>query len=290
MRPAQLAPHRLDLELAAEEVLRLLGVESREPRVGLEQLGPGDAQRHLLERARQRRGARVAQLPLRRDRLAQHRRPGRLGQLRRAAVDPGPDLLARRMVAGPRRRHHLGQQDAGREDVGPRVERLAARLLRRHVGRRARHRAPALGGQRLGDAEVHHHDAAGAGEHHVLGLDVAVHQARGVDRLEAGQELRGDLARLVERERAAGEEDLLQRHAVDVLHRHQLAAVELDEIEDAADVGRHDLARHAHLLAQRLERLRLGEQARAQRLERHVDPQLEIERAPHLAHAAAAEE
>ena len=47
--------------------------------------------------------------------------------------------------------------------------------------------------QRARDAEVHHHDAPGAGEHHVLGLDVAVHEPGGVDRLEPGEELRGDL-------------------------------------------------------------------------------------------------
>ena len=74
-----------------------------------------------------------------------------------------------------------------------------------------------------------------------------------MDRLEPGEELRGDVLRLFQLERTSLLEDAEQRRAVDVLHRHQLAAVDLDEIEDPADVGRDHLAGGADLLAQQLE-------------------------------------
>ena len=114
-----------------------------------------------------------------------------------------------------------------------------------------------------GDAEVHDHDAPGAREHHVLGLDVAVHEPGGVDGLEPGQELRGDLAGLLESERASLAQQVGERHPVDELHRHQLAAVELDEVEDAADVRRDDLARRADFLPQAVECPLVGDQPAA---------------------------
>ena len=85
-------------------------------------------------------------------------------------------------------------------------------------------------------------------------------QAGGVDRLESGQELRGDVARLLQVQRASLAQHVGQRHAVHVLHRHQLAAVELDEVEHAADVRRDNLARRAHFLAQAGQRALVGEQ------------------------------
>ena len=139
------------------------------------------------------------------------------------------------------------------------------------------------------EPEVHDHHATGAGEHDVLRLDVAVDETGLVDRLETGQELRGDVLRLFQLERAALLEHVEQRRPVDVLHRHQLAAVDLDQVEDPADVGRDHLAGGADLLPQQLEPALGFEEILTQRLERHLDPQLEVEGVPHLAHAAAAE-
>ena len=81
-----------------------------------------------------------------------------------------------------------------------------------------------------------------------------------------------------------------QRHPVDELHRHQLPAVELDQVEDAADVWRDHFAGRADFLAQAVERPLVGQQRHPHGLERHVDPQLEIEGAKDLAHAAASEQ
>ena len=154
----------------------------------------------------------------------------------------------------------------------------------------ARHRADARFRRGAGDAEVHHHDAAGARQHHVLGLDVAVHEPRAVDGIEAGQELRREIARLRQIQRTTFAQHVGQRDAVDVLHRHQLAAVELDQVEHAAHVRRDDLARRAHFLAQAGQRALVGQQRAAHRLQGDVDAQLEVEGAEHFSHAAAAEQ
>ena len=142
------------------------------------------------------------------------------------------------------------------------IELFALGLLRRHVGRGARYQAPLAVAKALGDAEVHDHHPARSGDHDVLGLDVAMDEACIVDGFETGQELRGDLSCLVEVQRRPFLENLLQRRAVDVLHRHQLLTVELLEIEDPADVGRDHLARRADLLAQGLEGFAVFESAR----------------------------
>ena len=104
-----------------------------------------------------------------------------------------------------------------------------------------------------------------------------------------GQELRRDVLRLLELQRPALLEHLEQGLAVHVLHGHQLGAVGLDQVEDPADVGGDHLAGGPHLAAQHLEPPLVLEQVPAQRLERHLDPQLEVEGPPHLAHAAPAE-
>ena len=119
-------------------------------------------------------------------------------------------------------------------------------------------------------------------------FSVPVDQTRLMDCLEAGEKLRRQIARLGELQRRTPPEDVEQRHAVDVLHRHQLLAVDLDQIEHPADVGRDHLAGGAHLAPQRLESPRILDQIGAQRLQRQIHPQLQIPGAPDLAHAAAA--
>ena len=93
-----------------------------------------------------------------------------------------------------------------------------------------------------------------------------------MDGLEPGEELRGDVLRLLEVQRPALLEHLEQRAAVDVLHRHQLVAVGLDEIEDPADVRGHDLAGGSDLAPQQVVARFILEEIRQQRLQRHLDP------------------
>jgi hypothetical protein len=65
--------------------------------------------------------------------------------------------------------------------------------------------------------------------------------------------------------------------------------VHLDQVEDPADVGRDHLARGADLASQQVEASFVLEEILAQRLQRHLDPQLEVEGPPHLTHPSPAE-
>ena len=105
-----------------------------------------------------------------------------------------------------------------------------------HVRGCARNRSGAAFGP-SGEPEVHDHHPPRAGEHDVLGLDIAVDEAGLVDRLEPGEELRGDVLGFFQLEWPALLKHPKQCRPVDVLHRDQLAAIDLDEVEDPADVG-----------------------------------------------------
>ena len=111
-----------------------------------------------------------------------------------------------------------------------------------------------------------------------------------MDGLEPGQELRRDLPGLLEAERASLLQHVGERDPVHELHRDQLAAVELDEVEHAAHVRRDHLARRADFLAQAVQRPLVGDQPGSHRLEGDVHAQLEIEGAKDLPHAAAPEQ
>ena len=144
--------------------------------------------------------------------------------------------------------------------------------------------------QVAGDAEVHDHDTPRERQHDVLGLEVAVNQPGGVDRLETRQQLRGNLARPTDVQRPSLPQELGQRGAVHELHRHHLVAVLDDQIEHAADVRRDDLACGAHLAPQQLARAIVSNQLRSKRLERHLHAEFEIEGVPHLPLPAATQQ
>ena len=158
-------------------------------------------------------------------------------------MDGTPELRPRLMRAQAARGDHLGQHDSGREDVSASVQGFAAGLLRGHIGRSTGDGPHLALLQPFGDAEIHQHHPPGAGHHEVLGLDIAVHQSRVMDRLQAGQELSRDLPRLSQIQRCSHPEDVEQSDPIDVLHRHQLLPVELDQV-----------AGKTNLLSQGLER------------------------------------
>ena len=108
--------------------------------------------------------------------------------------------------------------------------------------------------------------------------------------LQAGEQLRRDLAGLAQLERSPLLRDLEQGGAVDVLHGYQLETINLDEIEDAADIWRHHLARCPDLAPNQLQRAFVTEQVGAKGLQRHLHTQSEIKGLPHLTHAAPAEQ
>ena len=145
-----------------------------------------------------------------------------------------------RAVAGERNLpgEHLVEDDPERVQVGALVDLRAARLLRREVLRGADDRALLGHLARAGarDAEVRHLHVPLRVDEHVVRLDVAVDDA--VAMREAKR--REDLPRVVDghrhRRRAAREDQLLQRAAVEVLHRDVVRALGLAAVVDRDDV------------------------------------------------------
>ena len=98
-------------------------------------------------------------------------------------------------------RQHLVEHGAERKHVGAMIDGQAAHLLRRHVAERAEHDAGVgrharrrgsfvgAGFDRLGETEVENLDVVVARDHHVLGLQVAMHDAARVGGGDAARDL-----------------------------------------------------------------------------------------------------
>ena len=216
-----------------------------------------------------------------------------LDRLRRALRPRHHDLERGRAAEGNRAGGHLVEDHAEREDVGLRADRLALDLLGRHVERRADDRARLrhsrlLGG--LGQAEVGDVHVIGGVDHDVLGLQVAVDDALVVRGLEAFRRLAEDAQEALGRQLALLLQDRGQVPPVDELHRQELDAVALAEIEDAQDVGVRHAARELDLALEALEDLGVLGDVRPDELQRDVAVQALVVHEVDGAHSAHAEE
>ena len=127
--------------------------------------------------------------------------------------------------------------------------RIGRRLLRRHVGRRAEGHARRRQGilsrgltHRLRDAEVHDQRVA-TGEHHVVGLDVAMDHAERVRVRERVGHLAEDAHRLGDRKLADTIEPRAQRLAVDVRHHVEEKALDGARVVEGQDMRVRQLGR-----------------------------------------------
>ena len=215
----------------------------------------------------------------------------------------------RRRVAGEGRASggHLVEHRAAGEDVGPRVEGLAARLLGGHVrdgadrhpgtrqvllGHRGRQgavpRAGAAGLRPLRQAEVEQLGLAALGHEDVGGLDVPVHDAARVRGLEGVGDLDAEIEQRVELEGSRGEA-VAQRLAFEQLHGDEGPPVVLVDVVDRADVGVLERGGGARLALQPLEGLRVARQLLGQELQRDASAELQVLGLVDDAHAAAAQ-
>ena len=150
----------------------------------------------------------------------------------------------------------LEQDDAHRVEIAAAVDGVAAPLLGRHVVRRAAHDARARDGGRLRvglqlrEPEVHDlHEVSAAAERledHVLGLQIAMHDAQVVRFTEGGEHL----AQHVD-DASEGQRPLLVRDAREVLapqelhHEVRLPVLGPAEVEHGHRVRMVELARRA---------------------------------------------
>ncbi len=143
----------------------------------------------------------------------------------------------------------------------------------------------------LGEPEVHHHHPPRAGQHHVLGLEVPVHEPGLVDRLEPGEELRGDLPGL---RSGSGP----RSRSVSAASSPSMYSIETSSWPSSSTRSKmrqtfgdtHLAGRARPRGAAAPGRARTRAFSATHRLQRHVHPQLQVEGPEHLAHPAAAEQ
>ncbi len=164
--------------------------------------------------------------------------PQRRGRLRRGGEVLHRDLDRRLAVERRLAGQQLVEDDAERVEVGARVDLASLGLLGREVLRRADDRARLGHLARAGarDPEVRHLHAALAVDEDVVRLDVAVHDAVPVCEAQRREDLARVLDRDVDRRGAAADDQLLQRAAVEELHRDVVGVLRLAAVVDRDDV------------------------------------------------------
>ncbi len=196
-------------------------------------------------------------------------------------------------------RQRLEQHRADRVQIGAEIHVLAARLLGRHVQRRAhddtRLRQPQIGpvADQPGEAEIEHLDLGLRGvagdQVEVLGLDVAVDHARGVGRAERAQHVHAevDRQRLVDR---LPPQPAPHGLAVQALHHQERPAVggeaEIEDLDHRGVVGR---GRDPRLAQEALDHRRVGGEIGREPLEREAPAEQPVLHLVDIAHAARAE-
>ena len=112
----------------------------------------------------------------------------------------------------------------------------SAAACRRLEGARRQHRPSGRHVRaQAGQAEIDHFDVAVAPEHHVVRLEIAMHDALLVRRMESQRDLDGDVERFTDRQRTAADV-LAQRRAVDKFHRDERRAVTLADVVDGQNM------------------------------------------------------
>ena len=284
--------------------------DNREPdrrMQGVGLTGSGDQVRRGCFTGRERGGERIAARKCRRD----GKRGGRtFVDLRfQAAQDGELDLRIERLDDGRRRLdagvftlvdqlgevlaleralagEDLVEHQPERVDVAARCDLAARQLLRRHVGGRA---GPDRFAREARESEIGQPDLAGAVEHDVRGLEVAVDDVALVRGGQAGTDLSRDLERALLGETSDAAQERRQILAVDVLHRQERAALDLVDVVDAAHVRVRHLPRHPDFGVQLRQPGGIAIDAGRQEFERDRLSELDVVGTIDLAHAAFAE-
>ena len=151
--------------------------------------------------------------------------------------------------------HALPQRHAEAELIRAGIDRHALELLGGHIRWRTHRRAGArqIGGERVGarprpvardlvdvlhphEPEVHHEHATVVADHHVVGLEVAVHEPLAMRGRESASSLHHDGDHLAPRARTRLQ-PLPERHALHELHREKHLALVRADVMHGDDIG-----------------------------------------------------
>jgi hypothetical protein len=187
----------------------------------------------------------------------------------------------------------IGDQFVGHgaegKDVAAMIDRPSEHLLGGHVVERADQRAVARHARALDacDAEVEDADAVAAVDHQVRRLDVAVDDAAAVGVVEPGADLLEVPELVDERQRLADLDQVRQRGAVHVFHRHERLMLVLAGVVDGDDVVVAQVAGGTRFAQESLNQLVLEQIT--QHLDREEPIEVGVARQVDGAHAAVAE-
>ena len=120
------------------------------------------------------------------------------------------------------------------------VAAAAGQHLRRQIERRSGDVRLRRAVQLTAGAEIHQHQPAVVGDHHVLRLDIAMQQARRVDRRHRATHLDADSCDFLLRKCRPVAKRLFERAALDELHPQPDAAVDPFSAVDRDDVRMAD--------------------------------------------------
>ena len=154
------------------------------------------------------------------------------------------------------------------------------------VGVRAAGRVHALDGARK--AEVEHLHGARRGDHHVGGLQVAMHDALHVGGGDGVGQGHGDVEE-GRRRQGPGGQHRGQAATLDKLHGQEMQAVHLFHRVDDHDAGMVQRGEGAGFAPEEGKLLRIGGHLRRQHLQRDPSPQLEVLGGKDLPHPARAQ-
>ena len=230
-------------------------------------------------------------------RIQPHRRHWRL-------VQDGFEQQRSRVPAERQRAcRHLVQHRAKRKQIGARIERLAARLLRRHISHRADRRSrrgqlvhaevglgriPGNRRFQLGQTKIENLPVPAAGDKNIGRLNVAVNDALGVRRIERiGHIDRNSQQRLQFERRVV--DGMLQRQAIQKFHDDEGAAVGLPDVVNRADVGMIQRRGRLRLAMKSAQRLGIACHAFGKELQRDETVEARVLGFVDHAHAAAAQ-
>ena len=246
---------------------------------------------HLRGRARTALGVLGQQLEGQALGLLRHR--AALGERRRLLVADG--LEQGQVVAATERRpagQHLVEDATQRPEVAALVDLHAAGLLGRHVGDgadcRARIGEPARRAGQLGEAEVEDLHLAVLGQHEVRRLDVAMDDAGVMGPRQPARHLQGDVDRLADGQRAAGDARPQRLAGVERHGDEQATVLGAVDVVDGADVRVVEGGGAARFAVEAIAGRRVPGEVRRQELERDMALEVRVEGLVHDPHAPTA--